>query len=288
MRALGGSLLLTLRELWALRITQGLLVVATLAWVVLSLALNLDIVEGSLAAMRIFGIESIPTQGMRDPATGDYIQTAVSVDSFVLGINQFVFGAAYFLGTLLGLFAAMPLIGGFLEPGRLDLLLSKPLSRNRLLAGHVAGVWLTVLVLSTYLIGSVWLTVSVKTGFWEPRFLLSIPVIVVMFGVMYSVILSLSIMTRNTGLGLVGAYGLVFVSVIFAAHEQILLALTGIGRSVFLILYHILPNFAEVVVLVAQLASGDAVPDLYPLASSLLFGVVIYAISFGWFSRKDF
>ncbi len=275
MLAFSGSLLLTFRELWALRLTQGMFAVATLAWLVLSLALKLDVVEGSLAAMRIFGMDAQPGG-------------ALPIGEFVLAVNQLVFGAAYFLGTLLGLFATMPLIGGLLETGRIDLLLSKPVSRSRILGGHLAGLVLVVAMLSTYLIGGVWLTLSLKTGLWQTSFLAAIPLMVTMFVVMYGVLLFFTVLTRNAGLGLIISYGLIFVSVILAAHEQIRPQLDGVGLAVFSTLYHVLPNFAEIARTVSQLASPEGVSDTYPFISSVLFGGIVYAFSFRLFARKDF
>jgi ABC-2 type transport system permease protein len=288
MTTLSGSLLLTFRELWAMRLTQAMLAVATLALLLLSFAMNMDVVEGSLAALRIFGFETTPTNAYLDEATGEYVQQAVSLDTFIIGINTFVFGAAYFLGTLLGLFATMPLINGFLEPGRVDLLLSKPVSRARLLLGHLSGVWCTVLLLVTYLVGGVWLTLSLKTGVWLPHFLVAIPITVLMFAVMYAVILTISIASRSPGLGLVVAYGLIFISIILASHEQLVPVLSSTSAAVFMTLYHLLPNFAEGVLVQTQLIDAEAVVVWYPFLSSLLFGVVTYGIGFYWFSRRDF
>ena len=285
---MSGSLLLTFRELWAMRLTQAMLAVATLALLLLSFAMNMDVVEGSLAALRIFGFETTPTNAYLDEATGEYVQQAVSLDTFIIGINSFVFGAAYFLGTLLGLFATMPLINGFLEPGRVDLLLSKPVSRARLLLGHLSGVWFTVLLLVTYLVGGVWLILSLKTGIWLPHFLVAIPITVLMFAVMYAVILAISIASRSPGLGLVIAYGLIFISIILASHEQLVPVLSNTSAAVFMTLYHLLPNFAEGVLVQTQLIDTEAVVVWYPFFSSLLFGVVTYGIGFYWFSRRDF
>lgn len=288
MRTLSGSLLLTFRELWAMRITQGVLVIATIAWLLLSFAMNLEVVEGSIAALRIFGFETNPVNSSFDQETQEVIRTAVSLDNFMLAINEFVFGATYFLGTLLGLFATMPLIGGFLEQGRIDLLVSKPISRARLLTGHLTGVWLTVLALVTYLVGGVWLSLSLKTGVWDASPLVSIPIIVVMFGVMYSVIMTITVITRTSGLALVIAYGLIFLSAILAAHEQIEPVLNPVAASIFIGFYHALPNFIEVVAIQAQLVSGETVKSWYPLISSLLFGVTTYGFGYFWFSKRDF
>ncbi|MCH8276038.1 MAG: ABC transporter permease subunit [Bacteroidetes bacterium] len=288
MRQFAGSITLTFRELWAMKITLGLFIVTSIAWLMLSFALNLDVVEGSIAALRILGIEANPMERVRDPETGEWIRQVLTLDSFVLGVNQFVFGASYIFGTLLGLFATMPLVAGFLERGRIDLLLSKPISRLKLLAGHIAGVWATVLVLISYLIGAIWIVISTKTGIWLPRFLLAIPIISVMFAVVFSIVILFGVATRSPGFALVMSYGCIFFSAILAARTQIVPQLSALGRGVFLTLYHVLPNYMEVVGIMAQLGSGDAVESWYPLISSILFGFVCYVCAFIIFHRRDF
>lgn len=297
MKQLNASLLLTFRELWAMKITQGIFVVTTIAWLLLSFALNLDVIEGSIAALRIFGFETSPLEVARNPETGSIlrdaetgraIRQALSLERFVMGINEFVFGASYLFGTLLGLFATMPLISGFVEQGRIDLMLSKPVSRTKLLTGHIVGVWTIVVMLVAYLVGAVWLVISFKTGVWLPRFLLSIPFIVVMFGVMYSIVLAIGVGVRSTGLALVIAYGCVFFSAILAGKDQIVPQLNDAAAAVFIGLYHVIPNYIEVIAIISQLVEGETVNSWYPLISSMLFGVTVYAIGYLIFIRKDF
>jgi ABC-2 type transport system permease protein len=283
-----GSLLLTFRELWATYVVLGLALVITICWIILSFAMNLDVVEGSIAALRIFGIESAPTRGVRSAETGEWVQTALSLDQFMIGIQDFVFGASYFLGTLLGIFATAPLTAATLGESRIGLLLSKPIGRIRFLAGHTSGVFITVLLLATYLVGSVWLALSIKTGIWSPIFLIAIPVITIMFAVMYGVVLLVTVGTNSSGAALISAYGLIFVSFVLAGHEQILRQLGALGGAIFQVIYYALPNFVEVVPLVAQLNGGESVETWLPLVSSLLFGLTCYLGAALWFSRKDF
>ena len=65
---LAAIIVLTFRELWAKKIVIGLFVISTLVWVMLAFALNLDIVEGSLAGLRIFGQEPLERESL--PARG--------------------------------------------------------------------------------------------------------------------------------------------------------------------------------------------------------------------------
>ena len=130
-----GILLLTFRELWARKITVGLFVISTLAWVILAFALNLDIVDGALAGLRIFG-QSARAGAVTDPESGDVARQALSLERVVFMVEAFVSWLAYWIGILLGLFATASLLPGMLERGRVDLLLSKPIGRARLLAGE--------------------------------------------------------------------------------------------------------------------------------------------------------
>ena len=290
-------LLLTFRELWAKKITIGLLVICTLVWVMLAFALNLDIVEGSLAGMRIFGAEATPTEVVRDPETGEVItnpdtgealQEIFSLERVVIEVERVVAGLAYWAGILMALFATSSLLPSLLEQGRVDLLLSKPISRARLLGGHLLGVFLTMLVLVLYLFGMVWLVMSWKTGIWHPRFMQTMLVVVSMFGVMYSVVALVGVTARSAPLALLVAYGLMFASLILAAKDQLAPQINPPWRQVFLGFYHVLPNFGEVTVMVVKLTGGEAVASWYPLVSSLLVGAVFFAATFYFFTHRDF
>lgn len=285
---LGASLRLTARELWSTYVAIGLFLVTTIGWLIMAFAMNLDVVEGSVAALRIFGMESEPAERVRDPQTGEWARQAMSLGKFVIGIQMFISGASYMFGTLLALFAVSPLSSSFVEQGRIDLLVSKPLPRLRLLAGHVLGIWTVMFVLACYLVVAVWIVLGIKTGVWDPVFLWALPVITVMFGVMFGVVLLLVVTTRSSALALITAYGLIFFSVFFAAHEQIEPQLAGAARGVFRFLYHVLPNFVEVMATLGQLIENHAVESWYPLVSSLMFGAACYALAAFLFVRRDF
>lgn len=277
-----GILLLTLKELTAKKITLGLFLVSTLIWVMLSFALNLDIVDGTLAGIRIFGQEALP-EGAEPGDNG-----VPMLQELVIGVQQAAAGGSYWMGILLALFATAPLISSMLERGRIDLLLSKPIGRLSFLGGHLLGVFVVVFVLATYLMGMVWFVISLKSGIWNGRFLLAILLVIAMFTVMYSVVLLLGISTRSTALALIVTYGLIFCSLILAAHEQLAPQINQPWRDVYLTLYHILPNFAEVTMPVVQLVKGENVESWYPLISSSLFGGVIYTWAAINFYRRDF
>jgi len=280
MTALSGIVLLSFRELWAKKVVIGLFVVSTLVLLMTAFALNLDVVEGSLAGIRIFGEDL----GDAQAADGE----GITLQNVVFSVQAVVAGATYWIGILLALFSTAPLFTSLLEAGHIDLLLAKPLSRTQLFIGHISGVWLSMLILSTYLLGGVWLIMSIKTGVWNPSFLLAIGIVLAMFGVMYSVIVFTGVWTQSTALALIVTYGLIFISLFLAGGEQLANQLQPGWRAVFWGFYHVLPNFAEVTQTVSNLSRGESISSWYPFASASLFGAVLYGVAGFWFARRDF
>ena len=303
-----GLFLLTLLELRARKVVVGLFVVATVVWVAFAFALQLDVVDGSLAGARLFGQETIeepvePGPPLLDEAgrpvldeDGDPVSASSDLpfngdsllESVVFTAQAFVAGAAYWVGIVLALFATGGLVASLTERGQVDVLLTKPLSRHAVLAARLLAVMAVMLALVVYLFGAVWLVMSLKSGLWNPRFLLAIGVVWGMFAAIYGVVALVGVWSGSGPLSFVVTLGVVFVSLILSI-PGLAEAVTRLWRPVVLGAYHVLPEMGPVgTQIVPQLATGAPVPSLYPLASSLAFGAASYAAAFALFARKDF
>lgn len=297
-----GIFLLTLRELRAKWIVVGLFVIATLIWGTMALALQLDVVEGSLAGARIFGQQADLTEAVRDEEgnvvrdeEGEVVVQEASpefggslLEDIVIGSQLFVAGAAYWVGILLALFATGGLVASLQTRGEIDLLLSKPLSRSQILLGRLAGVATVTFGLVTYLIGAVWIVMSLKSGIWNVPFLLAIPVIWAMFMVLYSIVTLMSVWTGSSALSLMVVLAVLFATLILAIPE-LETQINATWRPLVVGLKHALPRFPSVgTQLVPQLATGEPVGALAAFASSLGIGGLLYGLAFWRFSRRDF
>ncbi|MEL6616143.1 MAG: ABC transporter permease subunit [Bacteroidota bacterium] len=364
-----GVLLLTLRELRAKWIVVGLFAVATLIWLTMALALQLDVVDGSLAGARLFGQEmsdndfeepdsgesldsrqgptaeadsavalppadsleasgeaprdtqstatpeaqapdtsgaaapeaseaatpedttpeaSASDPGDAEPDLDDVFSSMSLLEQIVIGPQVFVAGAAYWIGILLALFATGGLVASLQTRGEVDLLLSKPLARWQILLGRLSGVWLVALGLLVYLIGAVWLVMSLKSGVWNPKFLLSIGVIWAMFAVLYSIVSLTSVTTGSSALSLMVVLAVLFATLVLS-FEALDTQVSSTWRPVVIGLRHALPRFPTVgTSLVPQLVAGGTVGGLGAFGTSLGIGALLYALSFWRFARKDF
>lgn len=280
-----GVVILTLRELLAKKVVLGLFLVATLVWGMLALALQLDVVDGTLQGIRLFGqapeVHTEEGQGF-EGLGADPLRTVV------IAAEAFAAVAVYWVGILLALFATGGLVTSMTEAGQIDLLLSKPLARSRILAGRLLGVALVTALLFAYLLGMVWLVMSLKSGVWNPRFLLGIGVVFTMFAVMYGIVAVMSVWSESSALALVVTLGVLFATLVLSIPGLAEKAGPAWGDLVEG-LHRVLPRFPGVGArIVPDLARGEPVRSWTPLLSSLGFGLASYAATFWLFRRKDF
>ncbi len=99
------------------------------------------------------------------------------------------------------LFVAVVITAGFipnmLAKGSLDLMVSKPIGRTRLLVYKYVGGLTFVLILTTATVLGVWTAIGLRTGLWSVNFLAIVPVITFCFAVLYAVSTLSAVLTRN-------------------------------------------------------------------------------------------
>src|SRR5258705_5486469 len=133
---------------------------STIFILIFASAINLDIVDGALAGAKLFGKQV-------------EMNETISIEKLVLGFESGFSAILYFLCTFLAIFATAHLVPRLQEKGTIDLYLSRPVGRVRLLLSrYVAGLALAGTNI-VYLFGTIWLIVIWKTHVFHPRFFLA-------------------------------------------------------------------------------------------------------------------
>lgn len=114
-------------------------------------------------------------------------------------------GVADALGILLTLIWTAGFLPTFLEPGVAAVLLAKPVPRWLLLLGKFLGVLAFVLAQALVFVGGTWLALGVRTGVWNPAYLICIPMLLLHFSVFFAFSVLLAVMTRSTVACVIGS-----------------------------------------------------------------------------------
>jgi len=256
---------------------------STIFIIIFASAINLDIVDGALAGAKLFGKE------VDAPSS-------ISLEKLVLGFESGFSVFLYFICTFLAVFATAHLVPRMQEKGTIDLYLSRPVSRVRLLLSrYVAGLILAgsnVL----YLMLSIWLIVGWKTHVLHPRFLLGGTIIFLIIAVLLAFAFLVGVATSSTAVSIMTSYGIFFFGLMLAAHDKIAAAVSKEWQATLINgLYWIFPKSAELGQAVVAFVGGDEMPERVlrvltpaPFLSTALFGIVCLILASWLFTKKEF
>ena len=284
MRAMVASVQEVFREAAARWTLVAYFALSSLFILVFAAAVNLDVVNGALAGVRLFG-KPIEMGG-----------ESVSIDKLVLGFESGFSAFLYLVGTFLALFATAHLVPRLQEKGTIDLYLSRPVGRVPLLLSRYAAGLLLAAANLVYLIGSMWLIIVWKTHVLHPRFLLAGAVILFTISALLAFAFLIGVVTSSTGVSLMATYAVFFFAAVLSQHNRIAAAVsTELSARIVHGLYWILPKTAELGQATVALVAGSEAPErianlnhLAVFGSTAIFAAASLGLASWLFSRKDF
>jgi ABC-type transport system involved in multi-copper enzyme maturation permease subunit len=264
----------TFQEARARWLFWGLFALSTLLVLLLLLALQVDLTAGAISFM---GVENTSRR-------------IYNIEKFVLVSYSWVSIILYVWGTFLAVFASSGLIPSVLEAGRVSLLLSKPVSRITLLMGRFLGNLLVVVLNHVYLVGSIWLILGWKTHIWSPRFLLAIPITVLIFAVLLCVVVFIGVLSESAALSVMVPIAIALLSAILAQRQFVLkLFDSEWARQLWTAFYWMIPKVYDLGNSMRQIILFDRQADLWtPVWTSAVFGVAVLTGAVYLFQKRDF
>jgi ABC-type transport system involved in multi-copper enzyme maturation permease subunit len=263
----------TFREAFARRIFWGFFGCCSALLLFLIFIMRIDVVEGALATVTLFG-RSAPSTDVQN-----LVQQTQSVIAMVL----------YFAGMALAVFASAGLVSAVFEPGRIELLLSKPVSRVHLLMGRYVGNVLVVAANIIYLVAGAWIIFGLKTKLWGPGFLVSSLCTIFIFAVLLAFLVLVGVLWDSSAVAIMATFAIMIITPILAQKNIIERLLSSEwSRNVVRVLYYALPKTSDVSVIIRHLILNQPVESWMPVWSTALFGVVVLGLGLWRFQRRSF
>ncbi|MFA5010319.1 MAG: ABC transporter permease subunit [Ignavibacteria bacterium] len=246
-----------------------------------------------LIILSVFALTNSTVEGMQmmlESSGGNSLREAVlTFQSYIVaGIPMFMLVSSMLIIT-------SSFIPDMLKKGHIDLLLSKPISRTKIIIGHFLAATLIVLIAFTFLMGAIWILVSSKTGFWNPSFLYSILWFTLIFSVLYSAVMLIGILSRSTILTIIinmllffpVSFLLYLANTYFQSDEKSIV-FGPVAESLLKFFYQILPKPWDMQDITVSFVTQNAVVNYMPLISSLLFMTIMLVLSIWYFNKKDY
>jgi ABC-2 type transport system permease protein len=274
MRATGALIQDTFREALARKIFWGLFGLSIVMILFFLFLLKIDIVEGGVATVSLFGGTSNRT---------------LDVDRVVRGVYGGIATFLYTWGMFLSVFASAGLISSVLEPGRIELLVSKPVSRTHILLGRYAGNVLVVSCNVIFLVLGIWTILGLKTGIWSPMFLISVATTIFIFAVLLAVVVLIGVLFESAALATMVTVALMIMSPILAQTSLMMRLLSSEwSREIWRTLYYSLPKVYDLGKITLDAIQSRTFSGFMPIWTSAVFGVLVLSAALAVFARRDF
>lgn len=121
-------------------------------------------------------------------------------------INGLGAGVALLISVILTAFY----VPNMIRKGSVDLLISKPIGRTPLLVYKYVGGLTFIFLVSAFTVGGMWLVLAVRSGFWDPTFLVLIPTLTFTFAILYAVSVLVGVVTRSPIVAMLATIGAMF------------------------------------------------------------------------------
>lgn len=267
-----------LREAVARRYMIALFATILAGLLLMTFSLNLEVVEGALAGVRLFGKQ-----------LGASI---VPVDVALRPIFQFLAVFVFYFGLLFGIVATADIAPKMLAPGRVELLLSLPVRRVELVLGTYLGVLIIALLSTSFAVGGVSLVLFWKTSFVTAAPIAGAGMAVLGFMAIYALMLLASSLVRSAALS-AGSGLMLYLAGLFTSNREEFLGWfrSGTTRSVLEVVTAPIPRLGTLADVGAQVASGAPLQDgvLLPLVGGVLvFAAAAVAAACFVVSGKDY
>jgi len=267
-----------LREARARRWVLALFAGITLLLVALGFGLELEVVDGALAAQRLFGGAMDRSIRPADVALRPLFQAAASI--------------VFYGGLLLGISVCADFGPSLLAPGRIESLLALPVRRAELLVGTFAGVLALVLAGALYGGAGLALMIWVKAGVFNAGPIVAAALAAVAFSALYAAMLLSVVVVRSAALSAAAATAVYMIGLVAGKRAALAqLFSPGLRRSIFLAVTAPFPRLTGLADAALAVADGEPLP--WARLAGLLLGTALFsagllAVAIALFERKDY
>lgn len=250
------------REAFARYYMIALFACVLLFLVGLTFALDLEVVEGALAAGRLFG--------------ANLTNTIIPIDVAMKTAFEALSGFTFYVGLLFGIVATADIAPKMLAPGRVELLLSLPVRRLELVVGTYLGVAFIATLTTAFAVGGVSLVL-----FWKAKLLTLAPAVGALMAVLgflslYGAMLLATTLVRSSALA-AGVGMFLYLAGIVTSDRSAFLAWfkEGLVRDGLGLLVAPLPRLSALADVGAAAASGT--PFSFGAQGPVMLGALAFA-----------
>lgn len=190
---------------------------------------------------------------------------------------------------VLMVFGAAGLVPAFLNKGRAELAISKPIDRFRLISMKFISSFAIMCMILTLVSTVIWGILSYRLGDTSWYFFIGLLYACLQFLMVYAIVFIIGVASHSTVAAIMGYFIIRVTTDLLAAREAIYQFLgESVWKTIFDTLYHVLPKIGEMSQNYGPLMRGDGFNKTYPIYSTLGISIVLFLAALLIFKRRDY
>jgi ABC-type transport system involved in multi-copper enzyme maturation permease subunit len=201
----------------------------------------------------------------------------------------FIFNGFFGFIIFLMVFGSAWLLPSYLKKGRIELVLSKPISRYKLMALKFSSVFIIKSAIFILMSTLIWIVLAIRLGNFSGYFFYGLLYGCLQFLTIYTIIFAIGVFGRSGALAVMGYFAIAIFTNLLSKREVIYDFLgDSVWKKIFDIVYYILPKFNDMDASYKSLMTGNGFADTFSIYTTLAFSVVLFLGTLLVFQRRDY
>ena len=223
------------------------------------------------------------------------IQGQDIISEGIVSQDMMTTASGYFFKSFIEFFVLLMLFGtawqipGYLQKGRVELALSKPIPRPTLASMKFISVFIVMSVILILGTVPIWIILSLRLGSFGTGFFGGLLFGMFDYLVLYGLIFSIGFLTRSGAVSIIAYFGLKVIAGLLGNREIIY---PYIGDSIWRLaldsLYHVLPKYSQFSDNYLSILTGWELTNFYAVWTTVVFTAALFALAVYVFNRRDF
>jgi len=201
----------------------------------------------------------------------------------------FFFNGFFGFVIFLMVFGSAWLLPSYLNKGRIELVLSKPIDRFKLLSMKFLAVYLIKSLILIAMSVPIWIVLSIRLDNFSGYFFIGLLYGCLQFLAVYVIVFAFGLFGRSGALAVMGYFIVGIVTGLLSNREVVYNFLgDSVWKTIIDIVYYILPKLNEMDANFKPLMTGEGFIDTFSIYTTFGFSAVLFLLTLLIFKKRDY
>jgi ABC-type transport system involved in multi-copper enzyme maturation permease subunit len=201
----------------------------------------------------------------------------------------FFFNGFFGFVIFLMVFGSAWLLPSYLKKGRVELVLSKPINRYKLLSLKFLSVFILKAAILMAMSILIWIVLAIRLETFSGYFFYGLLFGCLQFLAIYTIVFAIGVIGRSGALAVMGYFAIAIFASLLSNREVVYNFLgSSVWKTIIDVIYYILPKLGEMDASYKTLMTGNGFAETFSTFTTLAFSAILFLATLLVFQKRDY